>query len=175
MCFLLGSMDYHANIDAVMEFAGKTWPGIRTAHPSARFVIAGRNPPAEVRALAGLPNIEVTGTVDDIRPWYLSAFVVVVPLRTGSGTRLKILEAMAAGVPVVSTRLGAEGLEVTDGVDIVLAESPGETMEAVDALYGPPDRWRALAEAGRRLVKKRYDWGILGERLFEIHASVMNL
>jgi glycosyltransferase involved in cell wall biosynthesis len=167
----VGSMDYHANIDAVIEFAGKTWPGILAGHPDARFVVAGRNPPPEIRALAALPQIEVTGTVDDVRPWYRTAFVVVVPLRTGSGTRLKILEAMAAGVPVVSTRLGAEGLDVTDGVDIMLAESPRETVDAVEALFQSPERWRAAAAAGRALVARQYDWHILGERLYQIHES----
>jgi glycosyltransferase involved in cell wall biosynthesis len=168
----VGSMDYHANIGAVIEFADTMWPGILAQHPELRFVIVGRNPPAAVRELAKRPKIEVTRTVDDVRPWYRSARVVVVPLRTGSGTRLKILEAMAAGVPVVSTRLGAEGLDVIDGANIILAETAQETIAAVDALCTSPEKWRALAEAGRVLVRSQYDWGILGERLFAIHESV---
>ncbi len=167
----VGSMDYHANIGAVLEFANTMWPGILAQHPDLRFVIVGRNPPPEVRALVNLQKIEVTGTVDDVRPWYRSASVVVVPLRTGSGTRLKILEAMAARVPVVSTRLGAEGLDVTDGANILLAETAQETIAAVDALRISPEKWRALAEAGRALVRSQYDWPILGERLFAIHES----
>jgi glycosyltransferase involved in cell wall biosynthesis len=122
--------------------------------------------------LAELPQIEVTGTVDDVRPWYRSAIVVVVPLRTGSGTRLKILEAMAADVPVVSTRLGAEGLDVTDGVDIVLAETALATTDSVDELVRSPDRRGAIAAAARELVRNHYDWPILGARLFEVHHSV---
>src|SRR6185437_14570423 len=167
----VGSMDYHANIGAALEFANTMWPGILATHPELRFVVVGRNPPPEVRALASLPKIEVTGTVDDVRPWYRSASVVVVPLRTGSGTRLKILEAMAAGVPVVSTRLGAEGLDVTDGANILLAETAQETIAAVDALRTSPEKWRAVAEAGLSLVRSQYDWSILGERLFAIHES----
>ena len=167
----VGSMDYHANIGAVLEFANTMWPGIHAQHPEFRFVIVGRNPPPEVRALASLPNVEVTGTVDDVRPWYQSAAVVVVPLRTGSGTRLKILEAMAAGVPVVSTRLGAEGLDVTDGANILLAETAPETIDAVHTLCTSPEQWSAIAEAGRSLVSSQYDWAILGERLFAIHES----
>jgi glycosyltransferase involved in cell wall biosynthesis len=138
--------------------------------PDFRFVIAGRNPPARIRALEAR-DVEVTGTVDDVRPWYASALVVVVPLRTGSGTRLKILEAMAAGVPVVSTRLGAEGLEVTDGADIILAETPRETIEAIEALSVSPERRSSLIAAGRELVRNRYDWPILGARLLRIHES----
>jgi glycosyltransferase involved in cell wall biosynthesis len=168
----VGSMDYHANIDAVVEFAAQTWPGILARHPGLRFVVAGRNPPPQVRALAELPQVEVTGTVDDVRPWYRSAIVVVVPLRTGSGTRLKILEAMAAGVPVVSTRLGAEGLDVTDGIDIVLAETALETMNSVDELVRSPERRGAIAAAARELARNHYDWPILGARLLEVHHSV---
>lgn len=167
----VGSMDYHANIDAVIEFAGKIWPEILTRHPEFRFVIVGRNPPAEVRDLAELRNVEVTGTVDDVRPWYRRACVVVVPLRTGSGTRLKILEAMAAGIPVVSTRLGAEGLDVTDACDIILADTAQDTIEAVDALLKSPDRRGEIAAAGRTLVRSHYDWGILGARLYSVHEA----
>jgi glycosyltransferase involved in cell wall biosynthesis len=166
----VGSMDYHANIDAVLEFATQVWPLISRRFPDFRFVIAGRNPPARIRALEAR-DVEVTGTVDDVRPWYASALVVVVPLRTGSGTRLKILEAMAAGVPVVSTRLGAEGLEVTDGADIILAETPRETIEAIEALSVSPERRSSLIAAGRELVRNRYDWPILGARLLRIHES----
>lgn len=168
----VGSMDYHANIDAVLEFADQVWPGIHARHPGFRFVVVGRNPPENVRELAKRPNIEITGTVDDVRPWYRSALLVVVPLRTGSGTRLKILEAMAAGVPVVSTRLGAEGLEAADGVDLILAETPEETMNAIDRLFQSRELWHSLAEAGRKFVRERYDWALLGRRLFELHESL---
>jgi polysaccharide biosynthesis protein PslH len=168
----VGSMDYHANIDAVLDFANNTWPGILAQHPDLRFVVAGRNPAPEVRALSRSPQIEVTGTVDDVRPWYRSAFVVVVPIRTGSGTRLKILEALAAGVPVVSTRLGAEGLDVIDGNDIILAETARETIDAIGALCNSPERWHAMAEAGRILVRDHYDWPIMGARLLKVHESV---
>ena len=104
-------MDYHANIDAVTWFSRTAWPEIAPKHPDLHFTIVGRDPAPAVRALAS-DRIHVTGTVDDVRPFYASAVAAVVPIRSGSGTRLKILEAMAAGVPVISTRLGAEGIEV---------------------------------------------------------------
>jgi glycosyltransferase involved in cell wall biosynthesis len=167
----VGSMDYHANIEAAMEFGTGVWPAMHAQHPDFRFAIVGRNPPQQVRDLAAQPGVVVTGTVDDVRPWYRSAFAVVVPLRTGSGTRLKILEAMAAGVPVVSTRLGAEGLNVRDGENILLAETSTEMQQAVHLLSQSPERWRALAAAGRTLVEREYDWKSLGRRLFEIHCS----
>lgn len=166
----VGSMDYHANIEAALEFARDVWPAMRASHPDFRFVIVGRNPPQEVRDLAAQPGVVVTGTVDDVRPWYRSAFAVVVPLRTGSGTRLKILEALAAGVPVISTRLGAEGLNIQDGANILLAETAAEMRQAVDLLSQSPERWRALAAAGHGLVEQEYDWKSLGRRLFDIHS-----
>jgi len=166
----VGSMDYHANIEAALEFARDVWPAMRAGHPHFRFVIVGRNPPQEVRDLAAQPGIVVTGTVDDVRPWYRSAFAVVIPLRTGSGTRLKILEALAAGVPVISTRLGAEGLNIQDGENILLAETAGEMQRAVDLLSQSPQQWRTLAAAGHALVEQEYDWKSLGRRLFDIHS-----
>jgi glycosyltransferase involved in cell wall biosynthesis len=167
----VGSMDYHANIDAAVRFAADTWPLLHSRRPGLRFVIVGRSPAPAVQVLAKLPGVVVTGTVDDVRPYYRGALATVVPLRVGSGTRLKILEAMASGVPVVSTLLGAEGLEVTDGSDILLAETPAETLAAIEALADSAERWRSIVAAGRELVRTRYDWPILGEKLFRIHCA----
>ena len=167
----VGSMDYHANIDAAVRFATDIWPLVRERLPELRFVIVGRSPAPAVQALAKQPGVAVTGTVDDVRPYYRRAIAEVVPLRVGSGTRLKILEAMAAGVPVISTRLGAEGLEVADGRDILLAETPTEMLAAIQTLAGSGERRQSMAAAGRELVRARYDWGILGAKLFEIHCA----
>src|SRR4029077_17036518 len=117
---------YHANIDGATNFARSVWPVIQRKHSNLRFTIVGRNPPREVTELSSIAGIEVTGTVDDVRPFYREALAAVVPLNVGGGSRLKILEAMAAGVPVVSTRLGVEGLNVNDGENILLADSPAQ-------------------------------------------------
>ena len=114
-------MDYHANIDAALYFASKTWPLIHARRPELRLVIVGAQPAKAILALRE-QAITVTGTVDDVRPYYQSALMSVVPLRVGGGTRLKVLEAMAAGTPVISTTLGAEGLAVTPGKDILIAD-----------------------------------------------------
>jgi glycosyltransferase involved in cell wall biosynthesis len=167
----VGSMDYHANIDAAVRFARELWPALRERMPQLRFVIVGRSPAPEVRALASISGVVVTGTVDDVRPYYREAVAEVVPLRVGSGTRLKILEAMAAGVPIVSTALGAEGLEVTDGRDILLAEAPQAMLGAIQALANSEERRCEIAAAARELVRARYDWPILGAKLFEIHCA----
>ncbi len=169
----VGSMEYHANVDAVCWFARHVWPQIQDQQPPLRFVIAGRKPAPAVRSLATLPGVVVTGMVDDVRPYYRNALAMVVPLRIGSGTRLKILEAMAAGVPVVSTVLGAEGLAVTDDVDILLADSPVAMTNAIRALLDSPERRQRIAEAAAKLVRQHYDWRILGARLYEIHCAAL--
>jgi polysaccharide biosynthesis protein PslH len=164
----VGSMDYHANVDAVIWFSRVSWPQIALNHPDMQFMIVGRNPRPEVRALAS-ERIHVTGTVDDVRPFYAPAVAVVVPLRSGSGTRVKILEAMAAGVPVVSTRLGAEGLEVEDGAHLLLADSGQEITSAVNRVASSTELQVRLSQAGRALVCGVYDWTIIGEKLYGIH------
>jgi glycosyltransferase involved in cell wall biosynthesis len=170
----VGSMDYHANIDAVLWFARQIWPELKRRHARAHFFVVGRNPPPEVRNLAG-GDITITGTVDDVRPWYAGAAAVVVPIRTGSGTRLKILEAMAAGVPVISTRLGAEGLSVLDGLDIILADGEAEMAQGIDRVLSSEPLKRQLREAARKLVADRYDWSFPGRQLYRIHCEMLEL
>ena len=115
-------MDYNANVDAVTSFAQRIWPILRQRFPDLQLWIVGANPPPAVVQIGKLEGVTVTGTVPDVRPYYRDALAAIVPLRTGGGTRLKILEAMAAGVPVVSTPLGAEGLPVTPGKNILFAD-----------------------------------------------------
>jgi glycosyltransferase involved in cell wall biosynthesis len=160
-----GAMDYHANVEAAAWFAAGAWPAIRSAAPDTVFSIVGRKPTQAVAALAAQPGIEVTGTVPDVRPYYREALVAVVPLRVGGGTRIKILEAMAAGVPVVSTGLGAEGLAAVPGEHYVLADSAGEISAAVTALLRDPEKSARLSDAGRELIRRRYDWASLGDQL----------
>jgi glycosyltransferase involved in cell wall biosynthesis len=165
-------MDYHANIDAVIWFSNAVWPEISRTHPHLQFTIVGRNPAPEVRALAS-DRIRVTGTVDDVRPFYASAVAAVVPLRSGSGTRLKILESIAAGVPVVSTRLGAEGIDVEHDIHILLADSAPEIAAAVHRIASSTEERSRLSQAARALVCRVYDWSIIGKQLFGIHKSLV--
>jgi glycosyltransferase involved in cell wall biosynthesis len=167
----VGSMNYHANIDAVIWFSRTAWPEIARDHPDLYFTIVGRDPAPAVRALAS-DRIHITGTVDDVRPFYASAAVAVAPLRSGSGTRLKILEAMAAGVPVVSTRLGAEGIEVQDDVHLLLADSGPEIAAAVRRIAWSAETRDRLSQAGRALVSRVYEWSVIGKQLHGIHADL---
>lgn len=168
----VGSMDYHANIDAVMWFAQSVWPGISRKHPGLRFFIVGRNPPEAVRALA-CDSILVTGSVADVKPFYRDAVATVVPLRVGGGTRLKILEAMAAGVPVVSTSLGAEGIEAEPGKHLIIADTGEQLSSALTHLLSDAGLQNEIACAGRALVASKYDWNLLGDELFALHRRAL--
>jgi glycosyltransferase involved in cell wall biosynthesis len=130
---------------------------IRSQIPEAAFWAVGRRPPRRLQALAS--NVEVvTGAVEDIRPYLAKAALCVVPLRSGSGTRIKIFEAMAMGKAVVSTTLGAEGLPVRHGENIILADDPADfARRVVDLLRDPPHRQR-LGQAARQLVEESYGW-----------------
>lgn len=170
----VGSMDYHANVEAVVYFVNEIWPRILQRMPQLGLTIVGRHPTAEVQRLAAVTGVEVTGTVDDVRPYYRESLASIVPLRVGGGSRLKILEAMAAGVPVISTRLGAEGLDVKDGVNIVLAETAEEFCRSAVALADEhEERWRQLSDSGRAFVRERYDWARCGEALLDVYQTLM--
>ncbi len=170
----VGSMDYHANSDAVEKFAKEVWPAIFERNPQIKFTIVGRNPSAEIRALANFPGIEITGTVDDVRPYYREAFAAVVPLRIGGGSRLKILESMAAGVPVISTRLGAEGLEVKDRQTILLAESNNDFRRAISDLIKNKSSRQNIVNSARSFVRERYDWSVIGKTLHNTYEFLIN-
>jgi polysaccharide biosynthesis protein PslH len=151
-----GSMDWEPNIDAMEYFCREIWPSITSAFPNARFQIVGRNPHARVRRLAS-PSVEVTGKVPSVADYLQSATVVIVPLRIGGGTRLKIFEAMAMGKAVVSTTIGAEGLDVTHGHDLLLADTPESFAASILELLRNADLRRRYEQAAAALAA-RYDW-----------------
>ena len=165
----VGLMSYHANIEAAIWFTREVWPGIRARFPQWTLTLAGADPVPAVVELRTVPGVEVTGTVPDLRPFYRDAFAVIVPLLTGAGTRLKILEAMAAGVPVISTPLGAEGLAARPGQDLLIADEAGEWLTHLTLLTEPEIRDRLLDRASR-LIRERYDWLTIGNSLFEIYT-----
>lgn len=137
--------------------------------PGVAIDAGGGNPRPSVLELRNEPRVEVTGTVPDVRPYYRDAVASIVPLQTGGGTRLKILEAMASGVPVVSTTLGAEGLTVTPGKNIDIVDDEAGWVTALEALNGQERLWKDRAAAGLELVRASYDWEMLGERLYEAY------
>lgn len=153
-----GLMDYLPNIRAVEWFVAEVLPKIRESHPEISFDIVGAKPTEEVRALAKRDGVNVTGQVPDIRPYIDKAFASVVPLRSGGGTRLKILQAMSMGCPVISTAVGAEGLQVSAGENILFAENVEQFLAHLEMLYSSgQSRWE-IGNAGRALVTHKYDW-----------------
>jgi polysaccharide biosynthesis protein PslH len=154
-----GSLDWYPNEDAVLHFVNDILPRVRAEVPAARFVVVGRNPSAKLRQAAEAAGATVTGTVDDVRPYLAEAAVCVVPLRIGGGTRLKIFEALAMAKPVVSTTIGAEGLPVTSGEHLLLADGVADFSDAVVTLLQDAAQRRKLAEAGRARVEERFSWG----------------
>ncbi|MCX2726416.1 glycosyltransferase family 4 protein [Thermomicrobium sp. 4228-Ro] len=168
----VGTYRYFPNVDAVHWFVREIWPRIRAARPAARCSLVGMDPPASVCSLADVPGVDVVGTVPDVQPWLARATVVVVPLRSGSGTRLKILEAFAAGRPVVSTRIGAEGLAVEHGIHLLLADDPVSFAEAVIQLLADREQRWSLARAARELVEREYAWPRVGEKLLAVYREL---
>jgi sugar transferase (PEP-CTERM/EpsH1 system associated) len=163
-----GTMDYYPNTNAVLFFAQRCWPLIRAQIPGATWQIVGRNPPVEIRKLGELPGVTVTGTVPDVRPYLAASSVAIAPLRVGSGTRLKILEALAMRKAMVSTSVGYEGLSLVPGKHLIVADRPQEIAQAIVALMNNPEMRAALGTAGRALVEAEYDWGRCGDRLLRI-------
>ena len=166
-----GSMDWLPNEDSMQFFCRDILPRIRAAEPDVRLSIVGRAPTPAVKRLAEDGGVHVTGSVDDVRPYIREAAIYIVPLRIGGGTRLKIFEAMAMGKAVVSTTVGAEGLPVTDGEHVILADQPETFAAAVVGLLRDPDRRAHIAAAARRLVVEQYDWSAVAGTLEDALAG----
>jgi polysaccharide biosynthesis protein PslH len=172
----VGAMDWEPNVDGVEYFCSEVWPAIKAEVPQARFRIVGRNPDRRVQKWASNSinddgSIEVTGRVPSIVEHLRQSAIVIVPLRIGGGTRLKIYEAMATAKAVVSTTVGAEGLDVHNGRDIILADDPRSFAQAVIMLLRDPELRRRYEKAAVETAA-RYDWPAIGERFSEVLQSV---
>jgi glycosyltransferase involved in cell wall biosynthesis len=154
----VGSMDWMANIDGAQWFFDHVLPRIRQQRPDCRIALVGRDPAPKLRERAAATGVTVTGTVPDVRPYLWGAVASIVPLRIGGGTRLKIFEAMAAGCPVVSTTIGAEGLPVDHGTHLWIADEPEDFAHGCIQLLTDADRRRSLATVARQLVTDRFSW-----------------
>ncbi len=171
----VGAMDWLPNQDGAEFLVFDILPRLRQLAPTARVVIAGRNPSGSMLQRFGeFPDVSFTGTVPDLRPIIAKAAVCVVPLRIGSGTRLKILEAAAMAKPIVSTTLGAEGLEFCDGKEILLEDQPRAFAEAVACLLAAPHRSKSLGDAARVAVERQYSIAALRLQLRELLATLQS-
>ncbi len=164
-----GSLDWFPNEDCMIYFLGEIWPRVLKKFPACTLTIVGRNPGnALAERAAGHPSVRLTGTVEDVRPFIDEAAVYVVPLRVGGGSRLKILEAFSMNKPVVSTSIGAEGLDVQDRRELIIADSPGDFADALGEMFIDQRLRESLAENGRSLVLKQYRWESLAEKLEQV-------
>lgn len=161
----VGTMDWRPNQDAVTYFVKEIFPLIREKRPTVHAVFVGRKPPEFIMAYNNIEGIKIVGSVEDIRPYVRGAAIYIVPLRIGGGTRLKILDAMAMQKPIVSTVVGAEGLDVSDGKNILLADSAESFADRVLELLNDGELQARLAQNGRTLVEEKYGWDSLAVKL----------
>jgi len=169
-----GSMNHPPNRDGILWFHREIWPKIVAMIPEARLMIVGRHPQREIVQLGNVdPQVAVTGEVPDMRPYYEQASVAVAPLRSGGGTRLKILDALAAVRPVVTTTIGCEGLDVIDGVHVLVADDTDSFAERTVQLLRDRDLNRRIATQGRAFVEQRYDWRALGAKYAQLLTGVV--
>ena len=170
-----GSMDWLPNEDAIFYFADAILPLIQQQCPDVSLEVVGRSPSRKLQALAERErSIRLTGWVEDIRPFVARGSICIVPLRIGGGTRLKIFEAMAMGKAVVSTTVGAEGLPVRDGENIVLADTPGDFAASVISLLHDSNQRRRLGASARALVQEKYSWRKVTESFAQALQGVVN-
>lgn len=167
-----GSLDYHANVSGLLWFLDEVFPLVKAARPGVRFRIVGKNPVQTlIQAAQRTPGVTLHASVPDVRPYLREADVVVVPLLVGGGTRLKILEALSAGRPVVSTSLGSEGIAVRHGRDILQADTATAFADAVLGVLGDENLQQSLVEAGFKTVEA-YDWRTIGADLRTVYANL---
>ncbi len=172
-----GKMDYRPNVDAILWFAQAVLPLIQMQKPDVRLQVVGMNPHRRLASLAQLPGIEITGAVEDVRPYVYGAAVYVVPLRVGGGTRFKVLEALASGLPLVSTGLGVEGLGLQDGRELLIADDAQAFAGAVLRLLADQADGgvycAGLRAAGRRFVESHFAWEQIVPRLERVYQAVL--
>ncbi len=168
----VGATHYFPNEDGVLFFIKDIFPEIRRKIPDFHFTIVGGNPPPSILEYVS-DNVTVTGFVDDVRPYMWEGSVFVVPLRMGGGTRFKVVEALAAGTPVVSTSLGAEGIPVTDEREVFLADTPEDFAKAVIRALNEPSKADEMINSGLSFVREHFDWKVVGKTMENALISLL--
>ena len=168
-----GSLDYSPNRNGLLWFHQSIWPLIRQCLPRVKLVVIGKGQTgSQFSSLRSDPSVDFIGEVESVVPYYQRCGCVIVPLLEGSGTRIKILEAMSLGNPVISTPIGAEGIEAEHGSEILLADKPEEFAAAISRLLGNRQLFGAMRRAGRRLVEEKYEWRTIGDEINRIIKEV---
>jgi polysaccharide biosynthesis protein PslH len=168
----VGNYLHPPNVEGALWLAREVWPLVRRQRPSARLTLAGRAPPSAIQILAA-PDIRVPGDLDDLRPLYARSSLVATPIFWGSGVRIKLLEALACGLPVVTTALAAEGIDLREGTSALFAEQPGDFAAAITRLLGDAALRTQLGAAGRAIVVRDYDAEQIGARLASHYAGML--
>jgi polysaccharide biosynthesis protein PslH len=168
-----GTLSSVPNTEGILWFYDNCWPIVKKSNPDLKLLVLGSGEaPKSMNAMINDASIEFSGTVDDVRSWYNKASVALVPLLSGSGTRLKILEAMSLGLPVVSTSKGAEGIEYTEGKNILIADKKNDFANKVMDLLNSKEERNSIQLYARKLVQEKYDWDVVGKSLSDfIHSS----
>lgn len=165
-----GSMANPYNRDAVVYFMREIWPRIISRLPGAKVKFIGKSPPPEVTKAKPRSNVTYTGYVDDVRPLIAQASVFIAPLRAGSGTKIKVLNAMSQGKAVVTTTVGAEGIEARTGRDLIIADTPGDFAAQVVDLLQRPELAKEIGANGRQVVEAKYDWRIIEREIHRVYS-----
>lgn len=163
---MVSGMNWFPNRDAVMLMADSVWPVLSKSLPDAKLTIVGASPPQAILDLAARDRrVTVTGFVDDVRPYMERAQVYLCPMRDGGGTRLKILDALSMGVPIVATQMALEGIDVTPGTDVLVANEPAEFVEQISALVADAALRSRLSDNGRRFVEQHFSWPVIRQHM----------
>ena len=169
---MVSGMNWFPNRDAVLQMADSVWPELTKAMPDARLTIVGASPPQAILDLAARDRrVTVTGFVDDVRPYMERAQVYLCPMRDGGGTRLKILDALAMGVPIVATQMALEGIDVVADTDVLVANDPGEFVSQIVRLVGDQALWKRLHTNGRAFVEQHFSWPVIRQEMEKAFRS----
>lgn len=169
----VGALDWYPNGDAMIFFCGGIWPALKKVFPELKMTIIGKNPPNKLLDLIdSQKDIELKGFVEDVRPFVKKARGFICPIRDGGGTRLKLLDAFAQGIPVVSTKIGAEGLDAEDGKHILIADTEEAFIKQIERTLFDDDLCMQLSLNGRRFVEERYSYGVIGEKLSRLYGEI---
>jgi len=168
----VGGMNWYPNRDAIHYFLKKIWPLVKNANPSVNLTVIGRDPPKKIKQLSQKDDIRVLGFVEDIRPYVAKASLFIVPIRVGGGTRVKILDAMAMGKAIISTSIGCEGIEVSPGHNIIIADKPEDFAMEILRLLKDQELAAKIGKAARVKAVQKYDWKVIGSKLENILTNL---
>jgi len=174
--FYVGTLSWEANVDGLLWFFNEVWPQLKLKRPLLEFLIAGGNPdPRLLEAASKLEGIEFLGYIDDLEPYFTSSRLFIAPLRFGAGIKVKVLNTMCRGLPIVTTSVGAEGLAVRHLQHIAIANNPEETSSNIDRLLDDSSLWELIRDESRKIVKAKYTWKrVLGDMVNEMQALFSN-